>query len=184
MKKIIPLLAIIAILILKLSEDLHATTYYSIIATGLGYRDFIADNPTYNKVFISPYFEFGSIIKRGMLLGFNGMIVLNPANTSEITLFHIGGQIKQFLIPKLIYISGGPGLSIEGENVKNKERTSEESGITIENPKTFLNVNVHIGITLNIVSRYSLIGDAFLSQSAGSPYPYSANVMIGILSFW
>jgi hypothetical protein len=184
MKKIIAFPCTLIIILTLLKGDIYATTYYSIIASGAGYRDFIVDSPTYKNTFISPYFEFGSIIRRGPLIGFNGMVVLNPKNTSEITLFHIGGQGKVFIIPKLIYIGGGPGLSIEGENVKKKEQSSDEQAVTIENPKTFFNINLHIGITLNIVSRYSLIGDAFLSQSVGSPYPYSANFMIGILSFW
>lgn len=184
MKKIIFFPCTVILTLTLLSGDTHATTYYSLIASGIGYRDFIVENPTYNNTFISPYFEFGSIIKRGTLIGFNGMIVLNPKNTSQITLFHIGGQAKIFIIPKLIYIGGGPGLSIEGENVKKEERASDEQAVTIENPKTFFNINVHVGITLNIVSRYYLVSDAFLSQSAGSPYPYSANFMIGILSFW
>jgi hypothetical protein len=162
----------------------YATNYYSIIASGAGYRDFLVDEPSYKKIFISPYFEFGSSIRGRRLYGLNGMIVLNPENTSEITLYQIGGQMKFFIIPKILFIGGGCALSIEGKNVKKKDSTSSNTGVTIENPKTLFNVSIHTGISLPLFTGYSIVLDSFISQSVGDPYPYSINLMIGILSLW
>jgi hypothetical protein len=163
----------------------HASTsYYSIIASGGGYRDFILDEPTYNKIFISPYFEFGSSVRGKRLFGFNGMIVLNPENTSEITLYQIGGQVKFFIVPRTFFIGGGPAINVEGKNVKGKDRNASDSGVTIENPKVFFNINLHMGFALPLFKGYSIIFDTFVSQSLGNPYPYSVNLMLGILSVW
>ncbi len=162
----------------------HATSYYSIIASGGGYRDFIQDEPTYKKTFISPYFEFGSSVRGRRLFGFNGMIVLNPENTSEITLYQIGGQVKFFMVPRTFYIGGGPAINVEGKNVKDKDRSSSDSGVTIENPKVFFNINLHMGFAIPLFHGYSIIFDTSVSQSLGNPFPYSVNAMLGILSMW
>ncbi len=179
-----PAFTLILILSSLIPGSAYATNYYSIIATGAGYRDFIMDEPSYKKIFISPYFEFGSSVRGKRLYGLNGMIVLNPENTSEITLYQIGGQMKFFIIPKTIFIGGGCALNIEGENVKKEDSSSSDSGVTIENPKTLFNINLHMGISLPLFTGYSIVFDSFIGQSIGDPYPYSINLMIGILSFW
>jgi hypothetical protein len=186
MKRVYRSLVFTIILILSLlaPKSGYTTNYYSIIASGAGYRDFLVDEPSYNKIFISPYFEFGSSIRGRRLYGLNGMIVLNPENTSEITLYQIGGQMKFFIIPKTLFIGGGCALSIEGKNVKKKESSSSNTGVTIENPKTLFNVSIHTGISLPLFTGYSIVLDSFISQSVGDPYPYSINLMIGILSLW
>lgn len=176
-------LTVILLLFSLAPKSGYATSYYSIIATGGGYRDFLQDEPTYKKTFISPYFEFGSV--RGKrLLGFNGMIVLNPENTSEITLYQIGGQVKFFLVPRTFFIGGGPALNVEGKNIKDKDRSSTDSGVTIENPKVLFNINMHMGMAIPLFNGYSIIIDSSVSQSLGNPYPYSINLMLGILSMW
>ena len=170
----------VMLLLFSLAPKSVYATYYSIIATGGGYRDFLKDEPTYKKTFISPYFEFGSV--RGKrLLGFNGMIVLNPENTSEITLYQIGGQLKFFMLPRTFFIGGGPAINVEGKNIKDR---SAESGVTIEKPKVFFNINLHMGLAIPIFEGYSIVIDSSVGQSMGDPYPYAINLMLGILSMW
>ena len=164
----------------------YASKYYSIIGTGIGYRDFIQDEPAYHTILLSPYFEYGTGNPRKHLWGFNGMIVLNPQNTSEITLFQIGSQSKFFIVPKRFFIGGGPGLNIEGENVseRNDKDTLPNSNLSIVEPKLFFNINIHVGLLFYLFKGHNLIIDSFYSLSVGKPFPYSANLMVGVFSFY
>lgn len=156
---------------------------YSIVGGGIGYRDYIIEDSEYNIALLSPYFEFGAGNYRRYLLGLNGAIVLDAEDTSRIKQFQLGVQLKLYIVPRILYFGIGTGVHIESEEETTIE-SSENESVTIENPRFFYSTNVSLGVTIEVIKKRCLLIETSFIQTVRDPYPFSANIMMGILAFY
>lgn len=158
-------------------------TLYTMVGSGITFRDAFAGDPPYHAGFLSPVFEGGLRTRSRDLAGFHVRFLLDPADTSHISSYYISGKRIFYILPDLLYVGFSAGIHVE-RNYARERGENESAIIGSDEAYGLIGTAVHGGLTLEILDQYYLVIDCLAGQSIGRYYPWTINIWGGILSFF